>query len=125
MIQLFEGDEGVTHIMHRVSVDTLFQLADMFRLTAERVKEAQLEAEAKEIAEQAAYEEMHPPLPFESVAAGIGKCSVCGVTTDIYPDAPAPAYCYEHCEDHDYQVDSGERRCIHCNKPVPDDWYDE
>jgi hypothetical protein len=52
-------------------------------------------------------------------------CFVCGEGCDIYPDPPERGTCYEHCPDHDYQVFDGERRCQHCNAPVPFDYYDD
>ena len=54
------------------------------------------------------------------------KCRVCGCDTEVAPDWPARAVCPEHCEDHQYQYDLGERQhsCVHCNAFPPDDWYD-
>ena len=53
-----------------------------------------------------------------------GLCKVCGAVCDIYPDPPEQGTCYEHCEDHYFQVVDREARCYHCNQPAPDDWYD-
>lgn len=64
MVQLFEGEELATHIMHRLSVTTLLQLSDMFRTVAFRIHEEQLEADAKAIADQLEWDATHPPLPF-------------------------------------------------------------
>lgn len=52
------------------------------------------------------------------------RCKVCGAVCDIYPDPPEQGTCYEHCEDHYFQVVDREARCYHCNQPAPDDWYD-
>ena len=54
-------------------------------------------------------------------------CHVCGVEVPSAPDPPAKAVCEDHCEDHDYAYEPGERQhlCIHCGKPRPQDWCDD
>lgn len=55
------------------------------------------------------------------------NCHVCGKACPIAPDPPGRAVCEDHCEDHDYQYDKSRRNrfCVHCDKQVPDDWYDD
>lgn len=56
----------------------------------------------------------------------VGHCSVCGVLANIYPDPPAPAFCEEHCPEHDYQYDKWRRGrfCIICDKQR-NSWEDD
>lgn len=55
------------------------------------------------------------------------KCKVCGVECDTAPLPPDRAVCPEHCEDHEYEYERGERGhfCKHCNQEPPWDWYSE
>lgn len=51
-------------------------------------------------------------------------CRVCGKECDVAPDPPDRAVCPEHCEDHEYRYEKGERRdsCTHCGQDRPEDW---
>lgn len=46
------------------------------------------------------------------------RCRVCGIECDVAPDPPERAVCPEHCPDHKFQYDRGERRtyCVICGK---------
>lgn len=58
-------------------------------------------------------------------------CRVCGIECDSHPVTEneigetigVQAVCPDHCEDHDYERDSGELYCKHCGANPPDDWY--
>ena len=52
------------------------------------------------------------------------SCRVCGKECATAPDPPDRAVCEEHCEDHDYCYEPGERGhlCTHCNQRRPGDW---
>jgi hypothetical protein len=51
-------------------------------------------------------------------------CAVCGGPTVIAPEE-GPAYCYEHCPDHDYHYERSEGwRCLECHAEPPPDWFD-
>lgn len=58
-------------------------------------------------------------------------CRVCGCDVDTHPNVEnelgeevgVQGVCPEHCEDHEYEYDSGEHYCKHCNASPPDDWY--
>lgn len=63
LLQIFEGSEGL-HTLHRLRWETCFQLADMFKLVAERAKEVELVADAAEIAEGLELDRQNQPLPF-------------------------------------------------------------
>lgn len=54
-------------------------------------------------------------------------CRVCGKPTDTAPNPPARAVCPVHCEDHDYRYERDMRGkfCVHCNDPIPQDYYDD
>jgi hypothetical protein len=54
-------------------------------------------------------------------------CRVCGVQCPVAPKPPERPVCEEHCEDHDYRYapDFRQHRRIHCDKPAPEDWFDE
>lgn len=56
-------------------------------------------------------------------------CRVCGELVWVYDDkTPEQATCPEHCPDHEFKYDRGERghRCIHCGvEPPPDFYYDD
>ena len=55
------------------------------------------------------------------------SCRVCGKQCDSAPPAPERAVCEEHCEDHEYEYDRGERDrfCKHCGKRIDPDFYSE
>lgn len=52
------------------------------------------------------------------------SCKVCGRSCDTAPDLPDRAVCPEHCEDHEWFYERGERRhlCTHCGQERPEDW---
>lgn len=52
------------------------------------------------------------------------SCKVCGAPCPVAPMPPDRAVCEEHCEDHEYEYERGERRwsCKHCFKERPEDW---
>ena len=54
------------------------------------------------------------------------SCRVCGKQCDTAPQPPDRAVCPEHCEDHEYEYDSMDRRsyCKHCGQERPEDWFD-
>lgn len=51
------------------------------------------------------------------------KCTECGAECPI-SDPVEGAICEEHCGDHNYEYDRGERKwsCVHCDKERPYDW---
>ncbi len=55
------------------------------------------------------------------------SCHVCGKKCDVAPQPPARAVCPEHCEDHEYTYERGERThvCKHCGRERPLDWGDD
>lgn len=61
----------------------------------------------------------NPPVPIDC-------CKVCGKKCDTYHEVHG-TYCEEHCPDHEYEYDRGERAsfCKHCNARRPDDWYED
>ena len=54
-------------------------------------------------------------------------CVNCGKETELAAPDPANTVCQDCCDDHDYKYDScaGWGFCVNCNKPAPDDFYDE
>lgn len=54
------------------------------------------------------------------------SCRVCGKQCDSAPAPPERAVCPEHCPDHEYIHERGERRyyCTHCGQEPPYDWRD-
>lgn len=61
------------------------------------------------------------------------SCRVCGIKCDSHPVTQGPdgeptalqAVCPEHCEDHDYEYDPGDRKhwCKNCGAEPSDDWF--
>lgn len=51
-------------------------------------------------------------------------CCVCGALPNVYKD-DAPAFCPDHCPEHEYQYDRDFRewRCTTCDHPAPPDHY--
>lgn len=55
----------------------------------------------------------------------IFACSVCGEQAAAAPADGGPAFCEQHCPDHDYQYQRGEgHRCVTCFAEPPPDWFD-
>lgn len=54
-------------------------------------------------------------------------CAKRGMETELAAVDPANTVCMDCCEDHYYQSDAcaGWALCVNCNKPAPDDFYDE
>lgn len=52
------------------------------------------------------------------------KCVICQVECQTCPADGGWAFCEEHCPDHQYEYDPGERKslCIDCGAERPDDW---
>lgn len=51
-------------------------------------------------------------------------CFVCGGPTLCAPDE-GPAYCPEHCPDHDYKYEPCDgKRCVICSAEPPYDYWD-
>lgn len=62
--------------------------------------------------------------PGHVLGCAIFRCAVCGAQTAVAP-IDGPAWCFDHCPDHDYRYEPGEGvRCIHCSADPPPDWYD-
>lgn len=55
----------------------------------------------------------------------IFKCSVCGEQCTVAPQ-DGPAFCEQHCPEHDYQYEPGEGpRCVICFAEPPADYYED
>lgn len=67
MIHLFEesGGDGEQALLHRLRWETCMQLSDMFKLAGEAAKDAELNADAEELALQVEDARINQPLPFE------------------------------------------------------------
>lgn len=54
-------------------------------------------------------------------------CHVCGKQCDSAPPLPERAVCPDHCPDHEYVYERGDRThyCKNCGQQPPDDYYDE
>lgn len=55
------------------------------------------------------------------------SCQKCGKECDVAPKLPDRPICPDCCEDHEYEYDPSfqQHRCKHCDKSVPEDWYDD
>jgi hypothetical protein len=53
-------------------------------------------------------------------------CKVCGTLCFVYPSDGTQGVCPEHCPDHEYEYERGERRhmCKTCGAEPPMDWFD-
>ncbi len=51
-------------------------------------------------------------------------CHVCGKQCDTASPPPGKTVCPEHCEDHQYYYENGERLhlCTHCGQDRTEDW---